>query len=130
MKILLDTHTLIWFLEDNPKLSRKAKSLIEDLTNEVFVHAVSWFEISIKTKIGKLTLPDPIEVIYTESTKNQIETIEIKPSQLAAYHNLPIFEAHRDPFDRLIIATALNEQMNIISNDPKFSLYPAATVLW
>lgn len=121
---------MIWFLENNPKLSRKAKSLIEDLTNDVFVHAVSWFEIAIKMKIGKLTLPDPIEVVFAKACANQIETIEIEPAQLATYQNLPLFDTHRDPFDRLIIATALNGKLDIVSNDPKFSQYPAASVLW
>jgi PIN domain nuclease of toxin-antitoxin system len=77
MKILLDTHTLIWFLEKNPKLSRKAKLHIEDLSNEICVHAVSWFEMSIKTRIGKLVLPDPIDVVFTRACENQIRTIEI-----------------------------------------------------
>ncbi len=130
MKILLDTHTLIWFLEDNPRLSRKAKLLIEDLSNEVFVYAVSWFEIAIKTKIGKLALPDSVEFIFAKATANQIETIPISPSQLTAYHALPFLEEHRDPFDRLIIATALNDSMKIISNDPKFPLYSNAQLIW
>jgi PIN domain nuclease of toxin-antitoxin system len=99
MKILLDTHTLIWFLEDNPKLSLKAKSLIEDLANRVYVHAVSWFEISIKIKIGKLTPPDPIEIVFIKASENQIETLAMKPHQLTVYQNLPLFEMHRDPFD-------------------------------
>ena len=130
MKILLDTHTLIWFLENNPKLSRKAKLHIEDLSNEICVHAVSWFEMSIKTRIGKLVLPDPIDVVFTRACENQIRTIEIALPQLTSYQSLPYFEEHRDPFDRLIIATALHEGFNIISNDPKFLLYPAAQVLW
>lgn len=121
---------MIWFLEDNPKLSRKAKILIEDLRNEVFAHAVSWFKIAIKTKIGKLTLPDPVEFIFAKASANQIETIQFSPSQLAAYDTMPFFEGHRDPFDRLIIATALNDSMNIISNDPKFPLYPLARIIW
>lgn len=130
MKILLDTHTLIWFLENNPKLSQKAKLYIEDLSNEICVHAVSWFEISIKTRIGKLVLPDPIDVIFTKACENQIRTIGIALPQLSSYQSLPYFEEHRDPFDSLIIATALHEGFDIISNDPKFLLYPAAQVLW
>lgn len=130
MKLLLDTHSLIWFLENNPKLSSKAKLLIEDLANDVFVHAVSWFEIAIKIKIGKLALPDPMDVVFTKACANQVETIGIKPEQLATYQNLPLFDTHRDPFDRLIIATAVNEDMNIVSNDPKFLMYTSASILW
>ncbi|WP_426293087.1 type II toxin-antitoxin system VapC family toxin [Dyadobacter endophyticus] len=130
MKVLLDTHTLIWFLEDSPRLSRKAKSLMEDLGNDVYVHAISWFEMSIKAKIGKLSLADPIDIAFTQASKNGILTIDINAPQLKAYQSLPFIQEHRDPFDRLIIATALHEGFNIISNDPKFSLYPAAKVLW
>ncbi|SDF01998.1 PIN domain nuclease, a component of toxin-antitoxin system (PIN domain) [Dyadobacter soli] len=130
MKVLLDTHTLIWFLEDSPKLSRKAKSLMEDLGNDVYVHAISWFEMSIKAKIGKLSLADPIDLAFTQATKNGILTIDIDVPQLKAYQELPFIQEHRDPFDRLIIATAIQERLSIVSNDPKFALYPAAEVLW
>ena len=130
MRSLLDTHALIWFLEDSPRLSPKAKSSIENLENEVFVHAVSWFEISIKAKIGKLLLPEPIESIVERATENGIGTIDIKSAQLAAYQRLPFFEEHRDPFDRMIIATAAQDDMVIISNDPKFPLYPSTKIIW
>jgi PIN domain nuclease of toxin-antitoxin system len=123
-------HTLIWFLQDSHKLSAKAKSLIEDLNNEVYVHAISWFEMSIKAKIGKLSLADPIDITFIQATKNGISTIEIKTSQLMAYQSLPFFENHRDPFDRLIIATAVQEGLCILSDDPKFPWYRTAQVLW
>ncbi|ACT96052.1 PilT domain-containing protein [Dyadobacter fermentans DSM 18053] len=80
--------------------------------------------------IWKLVLPDPIESIFEKAIENQIKTIHLSPPQLTAYQALPFFEDHRDPFDRLIIATALKDSLSIISNDPKFPLYPAAQIIW
>jgi PIN domain nuclease of toxin-antitoxin system len=123
MKYLLDTHSLIWFLENNTKLSSKARSIIENLDNEIFVSMASWFEIAIKNTIGKLELPDPIYEIITRSSTNQIVTIGILESHIIGYQYLPFNEQHRDPFDRIIIATACTENFSIITSDPKFGLY-------
>jgi PIN domain nuclease of toxin-antitoxin system len=123
MKYLLDTHSLIWFLENNPKLSRKAKSLIENLENEIFVSIASWFEISIKVTIGKLELPDSLAETMARSSEDDITTIAIKESHIIAYQKLPLMDQHRDPFDRVIIATAISENYTIITSDPKFGFY-------
>ncbi|WP_439584607.1 type II toxin-antitoxin system VapC family toxin [Dyadobacter bucti] len=123
MKFLLDTHTLIWFLENNPKLSEKSRLLIENIDNEVFVSVTSWFEISVKLTIGKLTLPDSLPETIAKSTSNQILTIGISDFHLITYQELPLTGNHRDPFDRLIIATAIFENYTLISADPMFSLY-------
>lgn len=85
MKFLLDTHTLIWFLENNPKLSEKSRLLIENIDNEVFVSVTSWFEISVKLTIGKLTLPDSLPETIAKSTSNQILTIGISDFHLITY---------------------------------------------
>jgi PIN domain nuclease of toxin-antitoxin system len=131
MKLLLDTHALIWFLEDNPRLSPEAKSLIEDINNEVFVSTASWFEICIKIVIGKLELPESFGDTFRKSTENYIETIDISKAQLASYLQLPLSDSHRDPFDRLIIATAILEGCKLISSDPKFGLYKELVqVIW
>lgn len=122
---------MIWFLEDNPRLSAKAKSLIEDLDHDIILHTASWFEISIKLKIGKLTLPDSLEWVIQKSLENQIRTIDISLHQMQTYLDLPLYEDHRDPFDRLIIATAICENATIISSDPKFGLYrELAGIIW
>ncbi|MEO6288090.1 MAG: type II toxin-antitoxin system VapC family toxin [Dyadobacter sp.] len=123
MKYLLDTHSLIWFLEDNPRLSRKAKLLIENLENEIFVSTASWFEISIKVTIGKLELPDSLAETMARSSRDEITTVSIKESHIIAYQKLLLLDQHRDPFDRLIIATAISEDHTIITSDPKFGLY-------
>ncbi len=123
MRLLLDTHTLLWFLDDNPKLSPKAKALIENIENQVFISMATWFEISIKLSIGKLTLPDSLAETIIKSTSNSLTTIEISHEHVIKYQQLPLFEEHRDPFDRLIIATAVTEGFDIVSADPKFQLY-------
>jgi len=123
MKYLLDTHTLIWFLENNPKLSATAKTIIEDLENEIFVSIVSWFEISIKVKIGKLTLPDSLEEIMSRTASIEIKSIGILESHIVSYQQLPLFEQHRDPFDRIIIVTAIVENLAVITSDQNFHLY-------
>ncbi|MCF0061040.1 type II toxin-antitoxin system VapC family toxin [Dyadobacter chenwenxiniae] len=123
MKYLLDTHSLIWFLENNPKLSHPAKSIIEDLENEIFVSNASWLEISIKVTLGKLILPSSLSDIMSRSASIQIRSIGILESHIIAYQDLHFFDEHRDPFDRIIIVTAVVENFSIITSDPKFKLY-------
>ncbi|MCF2503116.1 type II toxin-antitoxin system VapC family toxin [Dyadobacter sp. CY107] len=129
MKYLLDTHSLIWFLENNPKLSSTAKAIIEDLENEIFVSIVSWLEISIKVTIGKLTLPASLSEIMSKSASIQINPIGILESHIIAYQKLHFFEEHRDPFDRIIIVTAIAEGLAIITTYLKFKLYQDNVVL-
>lgn len=83
----------------------------------------TWFEISIKLSIGKLTLPDSLADTISISTSNSLTTIGISHEHLIHYQSLSLFDDHRDPFDRLIIATALTESYTVISADLKFSLY-------
>ncbi|MNL63678.1 hypothetical protein D3C87_1878330 [compost metagenome] len=85
----------------------------------------------IKIVIGKLQLPDSIGDTFRKSNENYIETIDISKAQLASYLQLPLFETHRDPFDRLIITTAILEGYALISSDPKFGLYKEfVEVIW
>jgi PIN domain nuclease of toxin-antitoxin system len=80
MTLLLDTHALIWFLENNPALSSKLKSLIEDSKNEVFVSIISFYEIAIKLSVGKIILPDSLEDIILKTTNNDIQILGLLPS--------------------------------------------------
>ncbi|WP_409013234.1 type II toxin-antitoxin system VapC family toxin [Dyadobacter sp. CY343] len=131
MKYLLDTHTLLWFLEDNAKLSRKTKSLIEAVDNDVYVSVTSWFEISVKLTIGKLILPDSLADTIAKSTFNRITTVGISQDHTIFYQKLPIFGNHKDPFDRMILATAITEGYQLISVDPKFRFYSTIVqVIW
>lgn len=130
MRLLLDTHILLWMLEADPKLSDKAKELIRSTANEVFVSVVSLLEIAIKIKIGKLeTQRTPTEIAQEISRVLAIQLIPILPHHLDTYQSIPLYDDHRDPFDRLLIATALTENLTLISDDSKFERYTTLITL-
>ena len=127
MKILLDTHAFLWFIDDSPALSARSKSLME-AENELFLSVSSLWEIAVKLRLGKLTVAMPTESLMTEQlTANNIEILPISVPQLIQVSTLPLH--HRDPFDRLIIAQAIVEQMPVVSADPAFDAYPVER-LW
>ncbi|MBI1927561.1 type II toxin-antitoxin system VapC family toxin [Candidatus Poribacteria bacterium] len=122
MKYLLDTHTLLWFLAGDIKLSGSARQLIDDLNNEIFVSIVSLWEIAIKASLGKLALVKPFEDLFPEELHlNSIEILPITIDNLIKLTTLPFH--HRDAFDRLIIAQALVEGIPIIGVDAAFDAY-------
>ena len=125
MKILLDTHTFIWFVEDSPQLSSTAKSSIE-YSSDVYISIASIWEIAIKRNLNKLDFDVTINQIFDELTKLNIELLQITKLSLSQLEKLPLY--HRDPFDRLIIAQAISENMSIISKDKAFDLYNISTV--
>jgi PIN domain nuclease of toxin-antitoxin system len=128
MKLLLDTHTFLWFIMGSPHLSADARTLIEDITNEKFFSVASLWEIAIKVSIGKLSLAAPLEVLIPQQLGlNGIELLNIKTDHAAMVATLPFH--HRDPFDRLLIAQAMVEKMNVIGIDTAFDAYPV-TRLW
>nr|WP_295934854.1 type II toxin-antitoxin system VapC family toxin [uncultured Dyadobacter sp.] len=131
MKFLLDTHTLLWFIDGDSKMSHNARELIEDRRNEILTSVASLFEISIKLKIGKLLLEKSLDGFIRDVDKALIQVIPITNPHLLAYQKLPDIPDHRDPFDRLIIATACAESMTIITADPKFKNYSShADIIW
>ena len=92
---------------------------------------VSFYEVAIKVNIGKMKLGKTIQTFYNETIAAKIEVLPISPSYLETFANLPLFPNHKDPFDRLIIATAITDNLSIITTDTKFSLYNnLVTVLW
>ncbi len=95
------------------------------------VSVASLFEIAIKVKIGKMVLIKPLDGIYRDIQIAAIEVIPISPSHLGEYQNIPLYADHRDPFDRLIIASAIVEKADIISVDPKFQYYTdLVNIIW
>ncbi len=131
MKILLDTHTLLWFIEGDDQLSQNAKRLIEDSDNEVYVSFISFFEISIKLKIGKLHLIKSLKEIYQATLTAGIAIMDLEFEHIENYQSVPLFPEHRDPFDRLLIATAVYENLSIISVDEKFGYYTdLVKIIW
>lgn len=122
MKALLDTHSFLWFLAGDTRLSAPARQTIEDLNNEIFISTASLWEIAIKVSLGKLNLGGPYEqFIPGELNRQRIEVLPIEVGHLSVVSKLPLH--HRDPFDRLIIAQALTEGMPIISVDDVFDAY-------
>lgn len=125
MQYLLDTLILIWSLEDNPKLETSIRTLIENPEHIMFVSQFSLMEISIKLKLGKL----PEFIVGVEEVTGQLlqDGFTILPTtndHIFSYQSIPFFQQHRDPFDRFLLATALSEQIPVISNDENVLLYP------
>jgi len=122
MKLLLDTHTLLWFVNDNPKLSNHLKDLIEDTSNVSYLSVASLWEMSIKFNLGKLTLdPNYEEFVEREVTTSTIKLLNIELEHLRINSTLPFH--HRDPFDRLIIAQSIVGDIPIVSVDSAFDKY-------
>jgi PIN domain nuclease of toxin-antitoxin system len=121
---ILDTHCLIWFQNDDPKIPAKVMDKIQDLSNTVFFSQVSLFEIAIKQKIGKLPeFTADLNDIYHQAIADNFTYLPIKNQHLFSYQRIPLFEEHRDPFDRLLLATAYEENAIMLSSDNNFSLY-------
>lgn len=126
MKYMLDTHTLIWLLEGNPKLSDCAKEIISDIDNQLLVSSASLWEMTIKMSIGKLRMIKNIGEIANELTLLDIQLLQILPSHLQVLETLPFH--HNDPFDRIIIAQSISEKTPIIGLDAVFEKYGIALV--
>ena len=128
MKLLLDTHTFLWFIMGNPNLSANARALIEDQGNDKLLSIASLWEIAIKVSIGKLALSAPFDTLIPQQlSANGFELLRLEVNHAAALINLPFH--HRDPFDRLLIAQAMIEQMQIVSVDSAFDAYQISR-LW
>ena len=123
MRLLIDTQILIWFLEGNRQLPEKLHNLIRDASNEVIVSRASLFEIAIKLKIGRLTLKRGLEGLIQDCQTEHISVLSIDDQHVLTYNKIPFYADHRDPFDRLLLATALAEKMPILSADGEFSRY-------
>jgi len=121
MNYLLDTHVLLWTIFDSNKLSSQVQKLILDSSISKSVSISSFWEVSIKNRIGKLPLPYGLSGVFEEAEQNGFGIIGINQSCLEIYNNLPLL--HRDPFDGIIIATALLQDMTVISADENIQQY-------
>jgi len=123
--LLLDSHALLWFVWDDPKLSQSAKALIEDPHNRKLVSIASCWEIAIKAGNGKLRLGEPASVFLPrELATSHFELLAISIEHATAIESLPLY--HRDPFDRLLIVQAAIEQLTIVSCETIFDRYGAS----
>jgi PIN domain nuclease of toxin-antitoxin system len=124
MPYLLDTHILLWWLGDYPKLSKTARELLKDQQNSFFVSSASAWEIAIKKALGKLEAPDELEKVLFE---NNFLPLSITISHALTAGKLPLH--HLDPFDRMLISQAKVENLTIITHDPIFKKYPMKVIV-
>lgn len=121
MQYLIDTHIFIWFIQNSPNLNQTARNLIEDSQNKILISIASLWEISIKNSIGKLNLVKGFDAMADYLNDNSIEVLPINFAHTVENNKLPFH--HRDPFDRIIIAQAIVENIDFISADAVFDEY-------
>lgn len=122
MRVLLDTHAFLWFILDDPKLSTLAREIIEEEKNDILISPASYWEIAIKIRLKKYSLPQP----YLLFMQSQIAVNKFKILPLELMHTdllitLPIH--HKDPFDRLLVCQSLAEGIPLVSADTGFDCY-------
>ncbi|TRX00783.1 type II toxin-antitoxin system VapC family toxin [Candidatus Methylobacter oryzae] len=128
MKLLLDTHAFLWLNDDMARLSETVKALCSSGEHEFYLSTASPWEIQIKSQLGKLTLAIPIgELVSKNQLENNIQILPIELSHIGYLEKLP--QHHKDPFDRIIIAQAIIEDMMIVTVDHAFSNY-SVQVVW
>lgn len=127
MGALIDTSAFLWFISGKYKLSVDARNHITDLDNDIYLSVVSLWEIAIKTSLGKLELLLPFDRLISEHLEpNAITILPITKEHLIKVISLDFH--HRDPFDRMIIAQGLAEQLPVITSDAAFRLYPVQLI--
>ena len=127
MRVLLDTHTFLWWITDDSQLSTTARQVMENTDNTLYLSAASGWEIAIKARLGKLRLPDDVRGYVSEQISiNAIQVLPIEMSHALQVYTLP--DHHRDPFDRILVAQSLVEQLPILTIDPLIAQYPVGTV--
>ena len=127
MRYLLDTHTALWAFDNKAKLSASVQHIIDDTSAPLHISAASVWEVAIKISIGKLNFEGGTVEFLNKIRQNGIELLSLKDSYLVYVETMPFL--HRDPFDRLIIATAVTENLIILTADENIRKYDA-TWLW
>lgn len=121
MKLLIDTQSFIWFVENDKQLPLKIKNELEDHNNTIIISIASLWEMAIKMSLGKLNLSCDIEIMIDKLYQNGFEILPILPEHIIKLSTLAYF--HRDPFDRIIISQGLTENIPIVSSDEVFDDY-------
>jgi len=116
LRLLLDTHVALWALTDDPRLSQRARALIEDPANDVLVSAASVWEIAIKHALGRGDMPISGDKALDWFRRAGYQLLPIVPEHAAAVEHLP--DHHRDPFDRLLVSQAITEPLRLLTHDP------------
>jgi PIN domain nuclease of toxin-antitoxin system len=126
---LLDTHTFLWAIQKSVRLSKQARSIIEDIDAPIYLSAVSAYEIMYKYSIGKLPEYNEVAEDYFEFVK-RLEVSELAINTRHTHFAGKLEWSHRDPFDRLLAAQAHVENLTLITSDPAFQTLPWVSVLW
>jgi len=121
MKYLLDTHIVLWLAENSPRLSDEAKAILLDESKAKAVSIASCWEVSIKLSLGKLDLDGGTREFFHILRENGFKLLQVEEEYLTSLETLSFY--HRDPFDRLIIATAISENMTLLTDDFQFLHY-------
>jgi PIN domain nuclease of toxin-antitoxin system len=128
MRYLLDTHIFIWAATEPEKLSEKVVKALESPENTLFLSVASIWEMQIKTQLRKLRLPLSLpDIVFMQQQSNDIQILPVEPSHIYHLENLPFH--HRDPFDRMLIAQSVVDELILVSKDPEFSKY-SVNCLW
>jgi PIN domain nuclease of toxin-antitoxin system len=122
VRLLLDTHALLWFLVADRRLGARARDLIEAPGNTVMISIVSLWEIALKSRLGKLRIN--LGSVLDAVGQTDFERLDLKETHLRVLGRLPDVAEHRDPFDHLLIAQAQCEDLTFLSNDPWVRRYP------
>ena len=122
MKLLLDTHIFIWWADQPENLSASALSALEDEANELLLSVASVWEMQIKAQLGKLKLSLPLkELLRTQQATNDLTVLPVELPHVLALDAFPFH--HKDPFDRLLIAQSIEEDLTLVTADSQFSAY-------
>lgn len=130
MRLLLDTHALIWFTTNDPKLPATLVVQFSDSQNTLCVSRISLLEIAIKSQLAKADFPLVFERWLGRFQQFDFELLEISDAHLIRLSQLPVVKDHRDPFDRLLIAQALTDDLTLVSRDGKFADYAGLKLRW
>ena len=122
MKILLDTHILLWYVMGDGRLKDRERARVES-KSDLCLSVVSLWEIAIKVNIGKLQLNCSFDDLLARVNHIQAEILPISIADTQMYLSLPLHTTHRDPFDRMLVAQVMSRSIALMSRDPKFDLY-------
>jgi PIN domain nuclease of toxin-antitoxin system len=127
LRVLLDTHAFLWWIGDDPRLSERAREVLSDGDNDLVFSAASGWEIAIKARLGRLHVPGDLNTyLFRQLTENYTSVLPVHLSHALRVHALP--DHHRDPFDRLLVAQAIVEEIPLLSADPRIARYPVEVV--
>ena len=130
MKVLLDSHVLLWMIFDPERLPLSVMGVLRDESNELHVSIVSIWELAVKVGIGKLTLPNAsTRYLVQQLPLIGAQLLTVTEAHIFALEALPSLQQHKDPWDRMLVAQAIEEGMTLLTSDKKMSAY-GARIMW